>query len=55
MRRFDYFRKHLPTGEVTKGTMDARDFEQLCYWLNDYNRSSQMVGGGDWVYWAIQE
>jgi len=48
MRRYQYWRLHLPTGEKTLGAMDAPDTLTLLRSLNAYNR--QMPGL--WQYWV---
>lgn len=47
MRRYQFMRRYLLTGETTVGEMDARDLHQVLESLNDYNR----MAPGKWQYW----
>lgn len=51
MKRFQYYRRYLLTGEESIGEMDAENARELLESLNDYNRT----GAGYWQYWATPD
>jgi hypothetical protein len=48
VRRYQFWRLYLRTGERSQGELDARDQSHFLQCLNAYNR--QMPGA--WQYWA---
>lgn len=47
MYRFRYYRRYIPTGEVSEGETDALSLGHMFEMLNEYNR----LGNGQWQYW----
>jgi hypothetical protein len=47
MKRFAYWRLHIPTGKRSVGEMDAWDLAHLLRELNRYNAQQP----GTWQYW----
>jgi hypothetical protein len=48
MRRWSYWRLHIPTGDRTLDEMDAMDRNELLRHLDAYNRQQP----GVWQYWS---
>ena len=42
-----YYRQHLPTGEVTRDTVDVESRLQFLEYMNAWNRAST------WKFWGV--